>query len=207
MKFINNRQNGDAVIKAVSTPFPVIGAAIVPDGLGAYIPYNGKNLITYNTLTGTFQVGETVTGSTSTATGTVVSLATGALVITSLTGTFATGETITGGTSAATAHVAVYMVRNRIAGINDEIVQTSDASYAVAGVKIGIQTSVRGMDKLVLPVSSGTATAALVGTYVLIDPANPDSIIATSVSQSIGQIFVTDFIDASTVQGILALTA
>lgn len=204
MKFINNRQNGDSVLKAVSTVFSKIGQALIPDGLGAYIPFNGKNLITFTPLSGTFTVGETVTGGTSTATGTVVSVVAGAITITSLTGTFVAGETITGGSSAATGTVLVYTVRNRIVGINDQIVLSSDSDYATAGVKIGVQQPVNLMDKLEFPVSSGTATAALVGNYLAIDPANPDSVIATATTQALGQVYVTDFINATTVQGYLS---
>ena len=56
-------------------------------------------------VSGTFQTDETVTGGTSGATGTIVTVATDYLVIDVSSGTFQVGETITGGTSGATATV------------------------------------------------------------------------------------------------------
>lgn len=63
--------------------------------------------VVYSTLSGTFQVGETVTGGTSSATGVIVydDTANTTLVLASVTGTFSASETITGGTSSATATV------------------------------------------------------------------------------------------------------
>lgn len=204
MQFENNRNNGDAVIAATSTQFPVLGGVVVPDGLGAYIPYNGKNLIKFTApSTGTFTVGETVTGGTSTATGTVVSVNTGSIVITSLTGTFVSGETVTGGSSGATGVVALYIVRNKIYGINLQLFLSTDPLFAVAGQKIGVSTPVKIMDKLVVPITSGTANAALVGNYINVDPANPNGAIATAVAN--GMLYVTDFIDAATVMCLVAL--
>ena len=51
---------------------------------------------------GTFVVGETVTGGTSGATAVVASVSTYTLYVTGETGTFSAGETVTGGTSSAT---------------------------------------------------------------------------------------------------------
>lgn len=204
MKFENNRQNGDAVKKAASTPFTLLGSAIVPDGLGTYIPYNGKNLIKFTApSTGTFTVGETVTGGTSTATGTVVSVNTGSIVITPVSGTFVAGETVTGGSSSATGVVSIYYVRNKIYGFNTEVINTTDTDYAVSRL-MGVSTPVKIMDKLLINVSSANATAALVGNYVNVDPAAPDSVTGTAVAFG-GMIYVTDFIDASTVMGLAAL--
>lgn len=57
--------------------------------------------------TGAWQAGETVTGGTSTAHGTVEYIERDTLIVlSSVTGTFAEGETVTGGTSAATGTVA-----------------------------------------------------------------------------------------------------
>jgi len=59
--------------------------------------------IAYTGLTGTFQVGETVTGGTSAATGTVIYDSGTVMLVADVTGTFADAETITGGTSSASA--------------------------------------------------------------------------------------------------------
>jgi len=62
-------------------------------------------IITYTGLTGTFEVGETVTGGTSTATAEIVYVdaANSKLLVASVTGTFQDAETVTGGTSSASA--------------------------------------------------------------------------------------------------------
>ena len=52
---------------------------------------------------GTFSVGETVTGGTSSATGVIYSLTSSEMVLYTISGTFQSGETLTGGTSSATA--------------------------------------------------------------------------------------------------------
>ena len=60
--------------------------------------------IPVGTITGgPFQIGETVTGGTSSATGTVAWAATGLLELVNVSGAFVAGETLTGGTSSATA--------------------------------------------------------------------------------------------------------
>jgi hypothetical protein len=59
--------------------------------------------ITMTMIAGTFQVGETVTGGTSAATGIIHLCNTGELVLYTVSGTFQTAETLTGGTSGATA--------------------------------------------------------------------------------------------------------
>ena len=59
--------------------------------------------LTLTSISGTFTVNETVTGTTSTATGTVLKVNLNNIVIRGLTGTFSSSETITGGTSTATA--------------------------------------------------------------------------------------------------------
>jgi len=58
--------------------------------------------ISHGTVTGTFVEGETITGGTSSATGTIVVLEDESMNVKVLTGTFAEAETITGGTSSAT---------------------------------------------------------------------------------------------------------
>lgn len=67
---------------------------------GRYIPFSG--------LSGTFQVGETITGGTSTETATVAYVGADYLLVTSPSGDFTDAETITGGTSSATATLTSY---------------------------------------------------------------------------------------------------
>lgn len=59
--------------------------------------------LTLTSISGTFTVNETITGTTSAATGTVLKVNLNNIVIRGLTGTFSSSEGITGGTSAATA--------------------------------------------------------------------------------------------------------
>jgi len=61
--------------------------------------------LNYSNLNGAFQVGETVTGGTSGATGTIESDTGSSMIIQLNSGQFQVGETITGGTSGATATV------------------------------------------------------------------------------------------------------
>jgi Phage T7 tail fibre protein len=63
--------------------------------------------LTFTAVTGTFTKNETVTGGTSSATGTVLKVNLGSIVVRGLTGTFANGETITGGSSSASGTSAV----------------------------------------------------------------------------------------------------
>ena len=70
------------------------------------VTFNANELFVCTSISGTFTVGETITGGTSSATGTVNNFipGTGVLVaLNSRSGTFVTGETITGGSSSATA--------------------------------------------------------------------------------------------------------
>lgn len=62
---------------------------------GLYVPYTGAS--------GTFEYGELVTGSTSSATGRVAVVEAARLFLTNVSGTFDASETLTGGTSGATA--------------------------------------------------------------------------------------------------------
>lgn len=67
---------------------------------GRYLPVSGGS--------GTFTVGETITGGTSSATATVSVVGNGFLLLGSPSGTFTAGETVTGGSSSATATVTAY---------------------------------------------------------------------------------------------------
>ncbi len=59
--------------------------------------------ITHGSVTGTFSAGETVTGGTSSATGTMLLESSGTMTLGNVVGTFQSAETLTGSTSSATA--------------------------------------------------------------------------------------------------------
>jgi hypothetical protein len=69
----------------------------------AHPALTGKSIFHGAVTSGPFQIGETLTGGSSGATGTISGVAPKCLHVTSITGTFVAGETITGGTSTATA--------------------------------------------------------------------------------------------------------
>lgn len=98
--------------------------------------FGQDSVVLYATLSGvsgTFQVGETVTGGTSGATGVVKRLdGTDEMLITVSTGTFTSGETITGGTSSATA-AAAYETTVR-GHLFERLNSNNHPSYTVYGV-------------------------------------------------------------------------
>ena len=59
--------------------------------------------ISIGSITGTYSIGETVTGGTSGATGVYISNTASTMVLKTISGTFQSGETLTGGTSSATS--------------------------------------------------------------------------------------------------------
>lgn len=202
-QFNNNRNNGDLQNKAPSVPYN-IGDFIVPDGIGHFIPYAKATTVTTGAFTGTFVLGETVTQATSGATGVVEAISTtapSALVLKSVTGTFDATHVLTGGTSGATATASAVSIIKNIMGISNRQVQSTDSDYAMVN-GFSISTPVKIQDYLNIPVSSGTATAAMEGTYVDVDPANPGSVIVGVVGT---QIFITKFINATTIMGSVAL--
>ncbi len=200
-KFINNRNNGDTQKAAPSMAYNP-GDFIVPTGTGVFIPYQLATTVTTGAFTGTFVVGEAVSQATSGATGIVIAIGTQKLVIGTVAGTFDNSHVITGGTSGATATAsAVSIIKNIMGTCNDKF-QSTDSDYATAGKLINLSTPVKVMDYLEIPVSSGTATALLEGTYVDVDPANPGKVIVSTAGT---QIFVTKFINAALIQGIVAL--
>lgn len=75
--------------------------------------------ITYGTLVGTFDIGETVTGGTSGAVGKIVSDAASVLSVKEVTGTFSAAETITGSDSGATAVVSSYVPASTTLQVRD----------------------------------------------------------------------------------------
>lgn len=179
-----------------------VGDFLVPTGLGTYIPYGATTTLS-GTSTGTFVLGETVTQATSAATGIVVVVGTTGIAVKSVTGTFDTTHVVTGGTSTATLTPTLVTTDNKIFGVSDEAVASTDSNFATANQYIGISTPVKILDFLKIPVSSGTATQAMEGTYVNVDPANPGSVIVGTVGT---QIYIYKFIDSKTIIGAVSLT-
>jgi len=201
-EFINNRNNGQIGNRAPSIEIEQ-GFFMVPTGLGSYIPYSESITVRFSGLTGTFALGETVTQATSGATGIVLAQTSLGIVLGSVTGTFDATHGLTGGTSGATATATSVVTNDKIFGISNTVVQSTDADFATSGVDINMSTPVNVLDYLIIPVSAGTAIASMVGTYVNVDPANPGSVDVSAVGT---QIYISKVIDADTIQGIIALT-
>lgn len=202
-QFKNNRDNGGQQNSAPSVVYN-IGDFLVPDGIGHFIPYALATTVFTGAFTGTFVLGETVTQATSGATGVVLAISTSptALVLKSVTGTFDATHVLTGGTSGATATATSVAITKKIFGLSNQQVQSSDSNFATSQ-PINLNTPVKILDYLTIPVSSGTATLSLEGTYVDVDPANPGQVIVSTPGT---QIFVTKFINASLIEGVIALT-
>jgi hypothetical protein len=101
--------------------------------------YGGMLTYNANTLTGSFQQGETITQATSGATGVVTSTQTGYLYYKSTSGTFNTTNVVTGGTSAAT------MTPSAVGGQSNYILVLSSASAVPqAGASIQFATGDTG---------------------------------------------------------------
>lgn len=91
---------------------------------------------------------------------------------------------------------------DKILGLSNEQITSASANYALTS-DISISTPVNILDILTIPVETGTATTALVGTYVNVDAANAG---AVDVSAAGTQILVTRVIDSKTILGAIALT-
>jgi hypothetical protein len=88
----------------------------------------------------------------------------------------------------------------QLIGISNEEIQTTDADYAVARQ---LNASLGGFHvEFEIPVITGTATAALEGTLVDVDPTDPRGVDVTT--STVGQILVTKFISASLILGKIA---
>ena len=91
---------------------------------------------------------------------------------------------------------------DKIIGLSNEQITSASKNYATTD-DIGVSTPVNILDELLIPVSAGTATSALVGTYVDVNPSAPGTV---DVSTAGTQILITRVIDASTIRGVIALT-
>lgn len=201
-QYKNNRNNGDTQRTAPSMAYSV-GDFIVPNGIGSFMPYQLATTVTTGAFTGTFVLGEAVSQATSGATGVILAIGTQKLVIGTVTGTFdGSSHVITGGTSGATAAASAAAIIKNIMGVCNEEITSSDPLYATSH-PFNLSTPVNVMDYLTIPVSSGTATSVLEGTYVDVDPANPGKVIVSSAGT---QIFVTKVINSALIEGIIALT-
>lgn len=87
-----------------------------------------ESTFTYDTASGVFNVGETITGGTSDATGVVISvqLDNKTVVYKAGTGSFTLGETITGATSAKTVRILTNTVDNHVANEEDRGMESTD---------------------------------------------------------------------------------
>lgn len=94
------------------------------------------------------------------------------------------------------------LATDKILGLSNEQITAASANFATTA-DIGISTPVNLMDELDIPVTIGSAAAALVGTYVDVNPLEPGSV---DVSAPGDQILVTRVIDADNIIGIIAKT-
>ncbi len=87
-----------------------------------------ESTFTYDTASGVFNVGETITGGTSDATGVVINvqLDNKTVVYKAGTGSFTLGETITGATSAKTVRILTNTVDNHVANEEDRGMESTD---------------------------------------------------------------------------------
>ncbi len=200
-QFINHNNNGAQPKRAPSTVISV-GDFMVPTGMGSYIPYSASVTL-LGTASGTFVLGESVSQATSGATGVVLAVTTAGITVGTVSGTFDTTHVVTGGTSSATMTPSSVVTNNKIFGVSNQAVASTDSDYATSGVALNMSTSVKVQDYLNIPVSAGTATTLLEGTYVDVDPAHPGSV---TVSAAGTQIYVYQVIDASNIIGFISLS-
>lgn len=204
--FNNNRNNGMATAKTPLVNFES-GDFLVYTGLGGVIPYAASETL-FMTITGTFQVGETVTQATSGATGIVVDNGTnfgtiGGITIKTITGTFDTSHVVTGGTSSATGTPTSILANTKILGLSNSFVNSASANWATTG-DVNVSTPVAVLDFLDIPVSAGTPSLNMVGKYVNVDPANPGQVDVGTVSAVSGQILVTRIVSPTMIKGVIA---
>lgn len=97
----------------------------------------GVGSLSYTLASGSFVIGETITGSTSGATGVIEQNTGNIIVIDTITGSFDGGETITGGTSGATGTVITYYPPTSLQVVIDGITYTytgGDSTNTLTGV-------------------------------------------------------------------------
>lgn len=204
--FTNNRNNGMATAKTPLVNF-VSGDFLVYTGLGGVIPY-AASVTLFMTITGTFQVGETVTQATSGATGIVIDAGTNfspiiGITVGSVTGTFDTSHVVTGGTSGATGTPTTVLSNDKILGLSNSFVNAGSTDWTTTD-DVNVSTPVAVLDFLSIPVSNGTPVLAMVGQYVNVDPANPGQVDVSTVSAVSGQILVTRILSSTMILGVIA---
>lgn len=197
--FKNNRNNGNGFAKAPSTAFEV-GQFVVFNGLGGVMPYLASVTL-LGAQTGTFVLGESVSQATSGATGVIVAITAAGITVDTVTGTFDTTHVVTGGTSSATMTPSSVLTDNKILGISNQQITSASSSYTDTS-DLNVSTPVTLLDYIDIPVSIGTATTGMVGSYFNIDPLTSGSIDVTAAGT---QILVTRVIDADNVVGVIAL--
>ena len=138
---------------AVSSGFLASETPVTATVYGGMLTYNS------NTLTGSFQQGETITQATSGAVGIVTSTQTGYLYYKSTSGTFNTTNVVTGGTSGAT------MTPSAVGGQSNYILVLSSAS-AVPQVGASIQFATGDTGAYVISAVSN-ATVNSVNVYII----------------------------------------
>ena len=123
---------------------------------------------------GTFQVGETITGGTSSATGVLFSVTSSEMVIHTVSGTFQTAETLTGGTSSATATSTTALTND---GMKMRVAMTAANTVAltIANQTYEIEVDTASLDvnnnfDCIMADVSAVGGASLVGISYLIEP-------------------------------------
>ena len=91
---------------------------------------------------------------------------------------------------------------DKILGLSNEQITSASTNYATTD-DINVSTPVNILDELLIPVTGGTATLSMVGSYVDVDPAHPGCV---DVSAPGTQILVTRIVDSATIKGVIAYT-
>ncbi len=99
---------------------------------------SSTTILTLGGITGTFQVSETVTGTTSSAAGSVSSILGNDLTFTTVTGTFSTGETVTGGTSLAVGSISSIGAGAVVLGDSVQVISDAFGTFTLTEIPPGI---------------------------------------------------------------------
>ena len=88
-------------------------------------------------VSGTFQASETVTGTTSSATGTVAAIDGTVLSLSPVTGTFSAGESVTGGSSSATGTISTISTGSVVLGDSVQVVSDAFGTFTLTEIPPG----------------------------------------------------------------------